>query len=134
MNLCMLIGRMGKDAELRYTAGGSPVMNLSLATSQLRGSQESGKVVTDWHRVVAFGKYVETLAPKIKKGAEVFVMGAVTTREWEDKTTGAKKSVTEVTAKTVRLTQEKTRHSEQTDAEIQASYKPDATDEGDWNV
>ncbi len=140
VNRATLVGRAGKDAELRYSQNGSAVMNLTVATSEVRGSGADRKEFTEWHRVVAWGKYVETLAPKIKKGTEVIVLGKVSNRSWVDKQ-GVKKYSTEINADTVGLTQEKGHETElsgQTDAELQTNYKqatgaPDPFDEGDWS-
>ncbi len=130
MNLATIIGRSVRDAELRYTAAGHPVMSLTVVTNEPRGGGENRKMVPEFHKITVYGKFVETLSPKIKKGTELFVMGPVRTREWTDKQ-GAKRSSTEIEAKTIRITQEKFTEADPTDAELQRNH---AADEKEWNV
>ncbi len=135
MNQAVIIGRCTRDAELRYTTSGSPVMTLSVATNETRGGGETRKTIVEFHTVTAFGRYVESLAPKLKKGSEVFVLGKVTTRSWNDKQTGLKREKTEISAQTIRMTQEKGMEVAPTDAELQRAHAASAAaDESDWNM
>lgn len=99
MNEIYLIGRSGADAELRYTANGTAVLNLSVAVSEKKGDGYE----TSWFKVSAYSKTAETMAQKIKKGSEVFVKGKLVSRSWDDKTTGQKRTSVEVLAQWLRV-------------------------------
>lgn len=137
MNQALIIGRNVRDAEVRYTAGGAPVMNLTIATNETRGGGDSRKVITEFHRVVCWGAYVVDLSQRIKAGAELLVLGKISTRSWNDKN-GLKREATEIVAGTIRLTQEKsTLPISPSDAQLQAGYQPpadlvDPFDEAQW--
>jgi single-strand DNA-binding protein len=100
MNMVFLIGNSGADAELKYTPNGTAIVNLSIATSEKRGDAYE----THWHRIVLFGKTAESMAPRIKKGSQVFIQGKIFTRTWDDKQ-GNKKTSVEITANWVRIIQ-----------------------------
>ncbi len=96
VNKVILVGNLGRDAELRYTAGGAAVATLNLATTEVwndKGGQRQEK--TEWHRVVLWGKQAETLAEYLTKGKQIYVEGRIQTRQWEDKD-GQKRYTTEV--------------------------------------
>jgi single-strand DNA-binding protein len=96
VNKVILVGNLGRDAELRYTAGGAAVATLNLATTEVwndKGGQRQEK--TEWHRVVLWGKQAETLTEYLTKGKQVYVEGRIQTRQWEDKD-GQKRYTTEV--------------------------------------
>ena len=86
MNKVILSGFAGKDAESRTTQSGQAVMNVSLATTE-RWTTESGekKEKTEWHSLCMFGKRAAALAPHIKKGTRLGVIGSLQTRKWQDK-------------------------------------------------
>ncbi len=73
VNKCLLVGRLGADPELRYTQDGKAICKFSLATSEYIKEKE----VTQWHRVVVFGKTAERCGKHLRKGSQVFVEGAV---------------------------------------------------------
>jgi single-strand DNA-binding protein len=100
MNMCFLIGNSGADAELKYTQNGTAIVNVSIATSEKRGDAYE----THWHRIVLFGKTAESMAPRIKKGSQLFIQGKIFTRSWQDKD-GVKKTSVEITANWVRIIQ-----------------------------
>lgn len=96
LNLVMLIGNLGRDAELRYTPGGAAVATLNLATTESwkdKGGQQQEK--TEWHRIVLWGKTAESLAEYLVKGKQIYVEGKFQTRSWDDKD-GKKRYTTEV--------------------------------------
>ena len=97
VNRVILVGNIGKDAEVRYTAGGSAVSTLSLATTEVWNDRTSGQRQerTEWHRVVVWGKQAETLSEYLTKGRQIYVEGRLQTRQWEDKE-GSKRYTTEV--------------------------------------
>ncbi|MBW1714032.1 MAG: single-stranded DNA-binding protein, partial [Deltaproteobacteria bacterium] len=86
INKVILIGNLGADPEMRYTAGGTPVANFRLATSE-RFKDASGEWQerTEWHRVVFFGRTAEVCGEYLTKGRQVYVEGRLQTRSWEDK-------------------------------------------------
>lgn len=98
VNKVILVGNLGKDAELRYTPGGAPISNFSLATTEVWNDKEGQRQEkTEWHRVVLWGRSAESLQDYLKKGKQVYVEGRLQTRSWDDKD-GNKKYSTEVRA------------------------------------
>lgn len=103
LNKVMLIGNLGRDAELRYTPGGDAVATINLATTDAwKGRDGEKKEKTEWHRVVLWGKSAEALAEYLKKGKQIYVEGQLQTRKWQDKE-GADRYTTEVRAWRVQL-------------------------------
>lgn len=98
INKVILIGRLGRDPESRTTGGGTQVSTFSVATDQFR-SDGNGNVqkMTEWHRIVAFGKTAEQCNQYLKKGRLVCIEGSLQTRSWE-KPPGEKHYTTEVVA------------------------------------
>ena len=96
VNKVILVGNLGRDAELRYTPGGAPVATLNMATTEIwndKGGQRQEK--TEWHRVVLWGKTAESLSEYLTKGKQIYVEGKLQTRQWDDKD-GNKRYTTEV--------------------------------------
>lgn len=103
MNKAIVIGNLGRDAEMRFTAGGTPVANFSVATSEKWTDREGNKREdTQWHRIVVWGKTAESLQEYLTKGKQVCVEGKLQTREWEDRE-GRKQRTTEIRADRVVL-------------------------------
>jgi len=100
VNKVILVGRLGKNPDDRVTTGGTRVSNFSLATDQFRNGDGAVQKVTEWHRVVAFGKTAETCNQFLSKGRLVCVEGWLQTRSWE-KPPGEKHYITEVVASRV---------------------------------
>jgi single-strand DNA-binding protein len=96
LNKVMLIGNLGRDPEVRYTSGGTPVANVTLATTD-RWNDQAGekKERTEWHRLVIWGKQAEIAGEYLRKGRQIFVEGSLQTREWTDRE-GAKRQTTEI--------------------------------------
>ena len=97
VNRVILVGNLGRDAELKYTPSGAAVSNFSIATSESWKDKNSGerKEKTEWHRIVLWGKTAENLSQYLLKGKQIYVEGRLETRQWEDKE-GQKRSTTEV--------------------------------------
>ena len=97
VNRVILVGNLGKDAEVRSTSGGVSVSTLSLATTEVWKDKSSGDRVerTEWHRVVLWGKQAETLNDYLKKGKQIYVEGKLQTRKWQDRD-GNDKYTTEI--------------------------------------
>jgi single-strand DNA-binding protein len=103
VNKCILIGNLGRDAEIRNTGGGTTIANLRLATTDRRKAQDgTWEDHTEWHSVVAFGKTAEIMEKWGKKGKMLYVEGRLQTREYTDKD-GNKRWSTEVVANEIRL-------------------------------
>jgi len=98
VNKVILVGNLGKDPEVRRTQDGRPIVNLSVATSESWRDKATGerKEKTEWHRVVIFNEGLAKVAEQyLKKGAKVYLEGALQTRKWQDKD-GQDKYSTEV--------------------------------------
>ena len=92
INKVILLGNLGQDPEVRYTAGGVPIANVSIATSNSWKDKNSGETVeqTEWHRIVFFNRLAEIVEQYLKKGSKIYVEGQLRTNSWEDKNTGEK--------------------------------------------
>lgn len=99
INKVILVGTLGRDPELKYTASGAAIANITIATSESWNDKQSGEKVekTEWHRVVAFQRLAEIMGEYLKKGAKVYIEGKLQTRKWQDKA-GADRYTTEVVA------------------------------------
>jgi single-strand DNA-binding protein len=97
LNKVQLIGNLGRDAELRYTQGGSAVATLNVATTEVWNDKQSGdkKEKTEWHRCVMWGQAAERLSEYLTKGKQVYLEGKLQTRKWQDKD-GNDKYTTEI--------------------------------------
>jgi single-strand DNA-binding protein len=94
----MLIGRLGRDPEMRYTPSGRPVTTFSLATSRTWNTSEGERrTETEWFNIVAWGSLAEICKQFLNKGQQVYVEGRLQTRHWDD-AEGVKHSVTEIVA------------------------------------
>ena len=86
VNKVILVGNLGRDAELRYTPGGAAVATLNLATTEMwNDKQGQRQEKTEWHRVVLWGKQAESLQEYLTKGKQIYVEGRLQTRKWTDK-------------------------------------------------
>lgn len=103
LNKVMLIGRLGRDPELRYTQNGTPVTTLNLATDESYTDREGNRVErTEWHRVTVFQRQAENCANYLGKGSLVFVEGSLQTRKWQDQQ-GQDRYTTEIKAQRVQF-------------------------------
>jgi single-strand DNA-binding protein len=96
VNKVILVGNLGRDAELRYTPAGAAVATLNMATTEVwndKNGQRQEK--TEWHRVVLWGKPAESLTEYLTKGKQIYVEGRLQTRQWDDKD-GNKRYTTEI--------------------------------------
>lgn len=86
VNKAILIGRLGKDVEVRYSANGDAIANFNVATSKKwKDGNGMPQERTEWHNIVAFKKLAEICGQYLKKGALVYIEGEITTRKWQDK-------------------------------------------------
>ncbi len=103
LNRVLIMGHLGQDPELRYTASQVPVATLNVATTERwLGKDGQQQESTEWHRIVVWGKQAENTAKYLAKGRAVFVEGRLQTRSWEDKN-GQKRYTTEINASTVQF-------------------------------
>ena len=97
VNKVFLLGNVGKDPEIRSTAGGMTVASFSLATAdRAKDAQGNWADKTEWHNLVCFQRTAEIVRDYVKKGSQIFVEGKIQTRSWDDKTSGEKKYKTEI--------------------------------------
>lgn len=98
VNKVILIGRLGRDPEMRFTKSGDGVCNFSMATSETWTDKSGEKQEkTEWHNIVIWGKLAEIATEYLSKGKQVYIEGRLQTREWDDKD-GNKRSTTEIVA------------------------------------
>ena len=98
VNKVILIGNVGRDPEVKYSADGNAIANLSLATSeQWKDKSGTKQEKTEWHRVSFFGKLAEIVGEYVKKGSQIYVEGRLQTRKWQDKD-GQDRYTTEIVA------------------------------------
>ena len=104
VNKVILIGNLGNDPDIRYTASGAAVANISLATAESWRDKESGEQQerTEWHRIVFFGRLAEIVAEYLKKGSQIYVEGRLQTRKWQDKE-GKDRYSTEIVANEMQM-------------------------------
>ena len=97
VNKVFLLGNVGKDPEIRTTPNGMTVASFSLATAErAKGADGQWADKTEWHNLVCFQRTAEIVRDYVKKGTQIFVEGKIQTRSWDDKTSGEKKSRTEI--------------------------------------
>ena len=97
VNKVTLLGNVGKDPEIRSTAGGTMVANFTLATSdRQKDAQGNWQDRTEWHNLVAFTRTAEIVRDYVKKGSKLYIEGKITNRSWDDKESGQKRYKTEI--------------------------------------
>jgi single-strand DNA-binding protein len=108
VNKVILVGRLGKDPEIRSLPSGTSVTKFSLATDE-RFTDKNGEKQerTEWHNIVVWGKLAEICGQYLRKGKLVYIEGAIRTDSWDDKETGVKKYRTEIVAKEMTMLDKK---------------------------
>jgi single-strand DNA-binding protein len=103
VNKVILVGRLGRDPETRYTGSGQAVANFSLATDESYKDRNGERQKrTEWHKIVVWGKQAEIAQQYLKKGSLVFIEGRIQSREWQDKE-GQKRTSFEIVANNFRM-------------------------------
>jgi single-strand DNA-binding protein len=103
VNKVILVGRLGKDPEMRYTSSGTAVVNFSMATNHFTKDKDGNNTdTTEWHQVVAFGRTAEVAGEYLNKGKLVYIEGRLQTRSWDDPN-GQKRYKTEVVCSNLQL-------------------------------
>jgi len=104
INKVILVGNLGNDPDIRYTAGGAAVANISVATTDSWKDKETGEQQdrTEWHRVVFFARLAEVVGEYLRKGSQVYIEGRLQTRKWQDKS-GNDRYSTEIVANEMQM-------------------------------
>lgn len=104
INKVILVGRLGRDPEVRYTADGTAVANFTMATSKEWKDKQTGekKERTEWHKVVAWRRLGEICGEYLSKGKQVYIEGSLQTREWQDQD-GNRRWTTEIVASEMQM-------------------------------
>jgi single-strand DNA-binding protein len=103
VNKVILVGRLGKDPELKYTPSGAPVAKFTLATDEVfkdRAGEQQRR--TEWHTIVAWNKLAEICGEYLVKGKQVYIEGSIRSRQWEDQS-GNKRTAYEIIAREMRM-------------------------------
>ena len=129
VNKAIIIGRLGKDPDMRYTPSGTAVANFSVATNHsTKDAEGNWSDQTEWHNIVVFGRNAEFAGEYLKKGRQVFIEGRLQTRSWEDQN-GQKKYKTEIVALEVQALGSKSESDSSAAAKPQETQAPPATDQ-----
>ena len=103
VNKVILIGRLGKDPEIKYTPSGAPVAKFSLATDEVfkdRAGEQQRR--TEWHNIVAWNKLAEICGEYLTKGKQVYIEGSIRSRQWEDQS-GNKRTAYDIVARDMKM-------------------------------
>jgi len=104
VNKVILVGNLGRDPEMKYTASGAAIANITIATSESWNDKQTNERVekTEWHRVVAFQRLAEIMGEYLKKGSQVYIEGRLQTRKWQDQN-GQDRYTTEIVANDMQM-------------------------------
>lgn len=126
VNKVILIGRLGKDPEIRYLPDGTMNTNFRIATDESYKDKNGEKVQkTEWHQIVTYRKLAEICGNYLVKGKLVFIEGRIQTRSWDDKD-GVKRYTTEIIANNMQMLDSKGQAKTGADASPEASYAPNS--------
>lgn len=129
VNKVILLGNVGKDPEVVHTTSGKAVAKFSLATNErFKSTDGEWQDRTEWHNIVAWEKLATVVDDYVKKGSKLYIEGRIQTRSWDDKETGAKRYMTEITAHELVMLDKKEDNKEEANgnqAEPQAVTVPD---------
>ncbi len=132
LNKVMLIGRLGRDPEIRYTTDGLAIANLTVATDESY-KDKSGNIQskTEWHRVVCFGRLAEICGEYLTKGRLVYIEGKLQTRSWTDQQSGEKRYSTEIIANNMFMLESKGSSSEKISSDNIETLTPENSGDDD---
>jgi len=104
INKVILVGNLGKDPDMKYTASGAAIANITVATSESWNDKQTGEKVekTEWHRVVFFRRLAEIVGEYLRKGSQVYIEGKLQTRKWQDQN-GQDRYTTEIVASEMQM-------------------------------
>lgn len=118
INKAILIGNLGRDPEIRFTTSGGAVANFSIATTNVYTDKNGERQeVTEWHRIVAWGRLAEICNEYLTKGSSVYIEGSIRTRSWEDKE-GKTRYTTEIVARDMQMLGRRAAQSSPDDATV----------------
>lgn len=123
INKAILIGRLGKDVEVKKTANNMSLGRFSVATSEKRKVNGGYADMTEWHNIVVFGKVAENCEKYINKGSQVYIEGRIQTKKWQDKE-GRDRYTTEIVANTVQFLDSKKDVSYNSQRSVVATTEP----------
>jgi single-strand DNA-binding protein len=122
LNKVFVMGNLGQDPELKYTQNGTPVMSMSIATTEYRGETNGqAQQVTEWHRIVVWSKLAENCAKYLAKGRQILVEGRLQTRTWDKD--GQKHYATEIVAQNVQFLGSGDKNQQQGAQQTQQNYQ-----------
>ena len=131
LNKVMIIGRLGRDPEMRYTPSGRPITTFSVATSRKWNTSEGEKRSdTEWFNVVAWGSLAEICNQYLSKGQQVYIEGRLQTRKWEDDN-GNKRSNIEIVAKEMIMLGDRKKKTDSDDSENEGRLSTENAEEDD---
>jgi single-strand DNA-binding protein len=104
INKAVIVGKLGRDPEIRYAANGNAVASISVATNETWKNRETGEAEqrTEWHRIVMFGRLAEIAQQYLKKGSQAYFEGRIKTNKWQDQS-GADRYTTEIVANEMQM-------------------------------
>lgn len=104
VNKVILVGNLGRDPEVKYTASGAAMVNITVATSESWNDKQTNEKVekTEWHRVVAYRRLAEIMGEYLRKGSQVYIEGKLQTRKWQDQN-GQDRYTTEIVANEMQM-------------------------------
>jgi len=110
VNKVILVGRLGNDPDVRYTAAGAAVANISLATNFSTKDKQTGewREETEWHRVVFFDRLAEIVKQYLHKGSQIYLEGGIRTEKWQDQNTGQDRYTTKIYAREMQMLDSRT--------------------------
>jgi single-strand DNA-binding protein len=124
VNKAILVGRLGRDPETRYTSSGQAVCNFTLATDEtFRDRAGERQKRTEWHRIVLWGKLAEIAQQYVKRGTMVYLEGRLQTRQWDDRS-GNKRTTTEIVGNVMRILSPRGEAAPPVEAEAQVPAAP----------
>jgi single-strand DNA-binding protein len=131
INKVILVGNLGNDPETKYSASGSAITNLSVATSESWKDKQTGEPVekTEWHRVVGFNRLAEIMGEYLRKGSKVYIEGQLQTRKWQDKE-GSDRYTTEIVARDMQMLDSRADQGVQQPRQGQAAQQPQPPQQG----
>jgi len=128
INKVILIGRLGADPEIRYTLDGKPVATFRIATNEVIIRNGEKEILTEWHRIVAFGRLAEICGEYLSKGSQVYIEGKIRTRKFEDRQ-GNQRYVTEIIADKLQILDKKSQTESEKKEPLLASKSKNNTEE-----
>lgn len=128
INKVILIGRLGADPEIRYTLDGKPIATFRIATNEVIIRNGEKEILTEWHRIVAFGRLAEICGEYLNKGTQVYIEGKIRTRKFEDKQ-GNQRYITEIVANTLQILERKSQPDSETKEFFSVPWFKNATEE-----